>query len=441
MTVTTLPSSAGMPPAQPAELRRVQLVWLAAAMVVVSLGYGALMPLLPDWLTPMMSGATAAEIARHVGFLGGVYTAGVLIGALLWGVLSDRVGAGRILVIGLVGYVASLLLIVVPGLDGVWGIYTLRAATGFFVAAIVPVVLALVAQHTPEEKRARRFAWLGSMSLLGFLFGPGLSAVADWAGTWQGNGAVSVAVAAQIVIVVSALIGAAVMLGVTTTLPESGAHETGIHNNKPRRSSPRNNTALWLLSGAVMFVLAGFELGIVLQAKQQSGLSSRQAALMLAECSLVMLGINGLLFFTGLLEKIPARWLMAAGLILATVGLGLLALHRSHVWMYVGVSLTAAGTGLVLPVISFLAAGAAPQKLGAMMGSLAAAAAFGQTLGSSVGGWLLGALAQRAFGWLAVPLVAMFVLLFARPGWWSVAAAEPAGTADGSDAKVRSAPR
>ena len=93
---------------------------------------------------------------------------------------------------------------------------------------------------------------------------------------------------------------------------------------------------------------------------------------------------------------------------------------RSDAWMYLGVSLTAAGTGLVLPVIAYLAAGVPRHKLGTTMGALAAAVGLGQTLGSSIGGWLFGTFAQGSFGLLIVPLVLMLVLLLARPLWWSV---------------------
>ena len=91
--------------------------------------------------------------------------------------------------------------------------------------------------------------------------------------------------------------------------------------------------------------------------------------------------------------------------------------------MYLGVSLTAAGTGLVLPVIAYLAAGASPQRLGVVMGGLAAASGLGQTLGSVAGGWLFGAMAHLNFGWLTLPLLLMTGLLLARPHWWSVVAA------------------
>ena len=420
MTARIFPDA---PATEPASLRPAQLAWLAAAVFVVSSGYGALMPLLPGWLAPMMAGATATEIARHVGFLSGVYAAGVLVGALMWGVVSDRVGRGRILIIGLIGYVASLLLLLLlPPIGSLWVVYTLRGSTGLFVAAVIPVVAALVAEHTPEAQRARRFAWLGAMSLLGFLFGPGLIMVAGWVGSWFGDAVVSATLSARIVLLLSALLGAAMMLGLAFTLPPS--HAAAAADRTPSAiSEPGHPVALLWLNGVLMFVLAGFELGIVLQGQQEGGQSSRQAALMFAECSLVMLGVNAVLFFTSLLERIAARMLIAAGMLLAMAGLVVLTRHNSELWMYLGVSLASAGTGLVLPVIAYLAAGTSAHKLGATMGGLAAAAGLGQTLGSAAGGWLFGIFAQRSFGLLAVPLVAMLVLLLARPLWWAGVAA------------------
>ena len=411
-----------MQPAEPAALRPVQVAWLAGSVFIVSAGYGALLPVLPGWLASMLPGASAAEVGRHVGFLSGVYAAGVLLGAPLWGVVSDRVGRGRILIVGLVGYIASLLLLLLPAMAGLWGLYALRGTTGFFVAAVVPVVAALVAGHTPKDKRARRFAWLGAMSLLGFLFGPALGAVAQWVAPRIADGAASPALSAQTVLVLSATLGGVMILGLAGALPAS--HDAGkpVHDKAVGSTEGPPFALLWL-SGTVMFVLAGFELGIVLQGQQQPGQSSRQAAIMLAECSLVMLGVNALLFITALLEKVSARVLMGTGLVVAIAGLAVLAADWSDAWMYLGVSLTSAGTGLVLPVIAYLAAGASPQRLGAVMGGLAAAAGLGQTLGSAAGGWLFGALAHLGFGWFALPLVLMLGFLLGRPGWWSVFAA------------------
>ena len=400
-------------------LRPVQVAWLAASIFAVSAGFGALMPVLPAWLSTLMPGVTAAEVARHVGFLSGAYAVGVLLGAPLWGGISDHVGHGRVLIFGLIGYVASSLLLLVPALTALWGMYALRGATGFFVAAVIPVVAALVAEYTPEVQRARRFAWLGAMSLLGFLFGPALSVLAEWIASWSSVTATVAVAAADVVVVLSAALGAIIILGLAATLPKSGKVDASAATDTAD-SVLLSRLPLWTLSGAIAFVLAAFELGIVLQGQAHAGVSSRQIAMMFAECSLVMLGVNAVLFLTGLLEKISARTLMSAGLILSMAGLTILAMHSADAWLYVGIGLTAAGTGLVLPVIAYLAAGASPRMLGATMGGLAAAAGLGQTLGSLLGGWLFGAVAQQSFAWLALPLVALLTILLVRPGSWSV---------------------
>ena len=408
---------------EPADLRPLQLFFLAAAVFVVSAGYGALMPLLPAWLSQLMPKSNPAEVARHVGFLSGAYTAGVLVGAPIWGLIADRAGRPRILIVGLVGYVASLLLLLLPGMSDLWAIYALRTAAGVFVAAVIPLVPALVAAHTPQALRARRFAWLGAASLLGFLFGPGLNAVADALAALVVTGAALAPASARIVIVLSAVLGAAMMLGLALTLP-AGADAPAL---EPAEPDLHGKVALWCLSAALMFVLSGFELGIVLQGKLHADVSTREVALMFAECSLVMLGVNAILFFTSLLDKVSPRLVIAAGSLTGMAGLALLAIHRSNEWMYIGISLTSAGTGLVLPVIAFLAAGASRRSLGATMGGLAAAAGLGQTLGSAAGGWLFGALEQAAFGWLMLPLVLTLILLLVRPMWWTAGTLPSAG--------------
>ena len=394
-----------------------QLTFLAAALFIVSLGYGALMPVLPGWLAPFSAPNDAADVARHVGFLSGAYAAGVLIGAPLWGFVSDRIGRSRILIAGMVGYVASmLLLLLAPSWGGLWIIYALRTAAGLCVAAVIPVVPAIVAEHTPERQRARRFAWLGAASLAGFLFGPGLIALADGlAGWFEAGGAVA---SPDLVILISAALGAAIMLGLAWTLPArpepSFSAEPAAANEKSR-----NLFALLGLSGMAMFVLSGFEVGIVLQGQQHVSLTTQQISLMFAECSLAMLAVNALLFFTSLLEKAPSRALVVVGMLLGLAGLAILALHEATEWMYVGVGLTGAGIGLVLPVIAYLAAGTSPSRLGATMGGIAAAAGLGQVLGSSAGGWLFGELAQLSFAWLSLPLILTLLVVLLRPDWES----------------------
>jgi predicted MFS family arabinose efflux permease len=257
------------------------------------------------------------------------------------------------------------------------------------------------------------------MSLLGFLFGPALNIVARWVGPWVGDGTAPAALTAQAVIVLSAIFGAIMMLGLARTLPEPIV--AAVVGPQEKSSVKTDFAALLWLSAGVTFVLSAFELGIVLQGQLHIGTSTREVAMMLAECALGMLAVNALLFFTALLEKVPARRVVVTGLVLAIVGLTVLALHQSDTWMYAGIIFTSVGTGLIVPVIAYRAAGASRGSLGTTMGGVAAAAGLGQTLGAAAGGWLFSMLAQTSFALLAAALVSIFAIILARPAWESTA--------------------
>ena len=106
----------------------------------------------------------------------------------------------------------------------------------------------------------------------------------------------------------------------------------------------------------------------------------------------LMLVVNATLFFTGLVKRIASRTLIGFGLVLASAGLAAMGWHSSENELYLGISLTSGGTGLVLPVIAYLAAGVSHRELGFTMGALAAAAGLGQTVGSSLAGAIFGGL-------------------------------------------------
>ncbi len=107
--------------------------------------------------------------AGHVGFASGVYAMGVLVGAPLWGFISDRVGRNLVLLTGFAGYVVTLMALPIPGRVGIEGLYLLRGSTGFFVAAIVPLVSVIAVERTVEAQRARRMAGIAEVSPDGVL--------------------------------------------------------------------------------------------------------------------------------------------------------------------------------------------------------------------------------------------------------------------------------
>ena len=105
------------------------------------------------------------------------------------------------------------------------------------------------------------------------------------------------------------------------------------------------------------------------------------------------------------------------GALIGMSGLAVLALHQSVQWMFLGVSLMSAGTGLVLPVTSFLAASSSPSRLSATMGWLAVASGIGQTLGSAAGGWILTGPGPSGFAWYMPALLLVLLLPFTVKSW------------------------
>ena len=94
-------------------------------------------------------------------------------------------------------------------------------------------------------------------------------------------------------------------------------------------------------------------------------------SLMFAECSIVMLLVNGVLFLTPLSRFVAVRTVLVLS-IAAMVG-GFILLYRSNGYgsVLAAVALIAAGSGIAMPTITYSAASKAG-RLGAAMGQLTA---------------------------------------------------------------------
>ncbi|WP_374568549.1 MFS transporter [Ideonella sp.] len=98
--------------------------------------------------------------------------AGILLGSLVLGPLSDRLGRRRVLVVSLLAC-AVFNLLTAGALEGRWYLLFVlaRFATGLTEGNIA-VARALLADHHGEETRVRAFAWLNAFQYGGWLVGP-----------------------------------------------------------------------------------------------------------------------------------------------------------------------------------------------------------------------------------------------------------------------------
>jgi DHA1 family multidrug resistance protein-like MFS transporter len=143
---------------------RKQLLILAFTLVVVTLGFGLVMPIIPFYMEQLGAGGT------ELGLLVASYAVMRLIFGPIWGSLSDRVGRKPILMIGVLGYGITM---VGFGLaTQLWMMFAARILAGVLSSATAPTTMAYIGDSTSEEDRGGGMGMLGAAGGLGAIFGP-----------------------------------------------------------------------------------------------------------------------------------------------------------------------------------------------------------------------------------------------------------------------------
>src|SRR5512139_4258676 len=85
-------------------ISRKNILILSFTLLVVMLGYGMVMPIMPFYIEKLGAGGT------ELGWLMSTYSLMQLLFAPIWGIASDRYGRKPILAIGVLGYTITLFL-------------------------------------------------------------------------------------------------------------------------------------------------------------------------------------------------------------------------------------------------------------------------------------------------------------------------------------------
>jgi MFS family permease len=378
-------------------LRRRDFALLLTAVFTVSLGYGVVLPVLPFFLARVLG--ERGSVSWHTGMLAAAYMFAVFIGAPLAGRIADQIGRRPVILVGLGGFSAALL---VFGFSAsLWVGYAARIAGGSFAAAVLPVALAYVSDTTVAASRARRFAWMSAASVMGFLAGP---SVGGWLAGVSGTGSIP---ATALPFLTVASLGALVWIFAWRCLSEPPAPVRAA----TRAPMPRTTRLLLVLSLFVTFGIGGFEVGLTLHGQQHLKLSPAELGLMFFECSLVM-AIVDVLLFAPFADRFDGRAALAAAFAVMAIGLGWLAGATTSNGLLWRVGVIAASSGFILPLLTYRVSLAAGAAQAAMLGRQTAATSLGQALGSAAAGWLFGAIGA-AFFWVtaAVLIVGAGVVL------------------------------
>ena len=398
----------------------------AAALFAVAIGYGAILPLLPATLAHLMPDAGPAARAAHTGTLTAAYLLAVLALAPVWGALSDRMGRRLALLVGLAGYSAALAAF--PWAHSMTQAYVARLVAGAFAAAVLPAAAALVTETSWLFRRAARLAWLSAASLAGYLVGP---AITGWVYALTQAAGASPAETLDAVIGRSVYAAAAVSVVafVAAALVRPGAPSPDLQEATAGAlpGATRLLAPVAVLSLLATFGLGAFEVEIAVFGGQRLGLTPASLAWIFAGCSVAMLLAQGLLGLVRRLEPRAAVSIVASGFAAMTIGFALLSFEGTPLTLAVAVALIGAGSGVMLPLLGYLAAARTHARIGVTLGVQTAAASFGQGAGSAAAGWLFGTLAEASFGVCALLMaIGAGGTLLVRPGFATARAARPA---------------
>jgi MFS family permease len=390
---------------------RATMATLMLAVFTVSIGFGIVLPLLPYLIERLLgAGGEAAQVSRHTGLLTAVYTFSLFLFAPMWGWLSDRRGARGVLLVGLLGFGATML--VFSFIESLTAVYAERFLSGMFAAAVTPVAAAVIGGFTTtEQARARRLTFVSMAGIAGFLLGPMLSvfltrlASALFTVTRPAG---SVAVPLTTTALLAFLVAAAVVLTVPSGKGQARSQKTiATAGEKKTWLVPK----LLILTLIVSSGIGAFEVGLALRGKQELGLSPYQIALMFGECSLVMFVMQAIVF-SPWFKPDMTRWLIAPALAALAAGLLFIPWASDFTLMLVAIGAVAASAGILSPILTYWISAKAGSAQGWELGKQTAAASLGVTLGSVAGGVLYNVAALPGASFiLTAALVALGFLL------------------------------
>jgi DHA1 family multidrug resistance protein-like MFS transporter len=143
---------------------RKNLFILSFTLLVVMLGYGMVMPIMPFYIEHFGVGGT------ELGWMMATYSLMQLICAPVWGILSDRYGRKPILSIGVLGYAITLFMF---GLAKTFTmLFVASSLSGILSSATMPTAMAYISDNAPEKERSAGMGQLGAAMGVGIVIGP-----------------------------------------------------------------------------------------------------------------------------------------------------------------------------------------------------------------------------------------------------------------------------
>ncbi len=355
---------------------RRQLIILFFTLVVIMLGFGMIIPIVPFYVDSF--GASG----RELGWLMATFATMQFLFAPLWGELSDRFGRKPLLLVGVLGNSVSQLFF---GLSSqLWMLFAARALAGIVSSATLPTAMAYIGDSTSEEKRSSGMGVLGAAMGVGMVLGPGM-------GGWLATHSLSLPffVAAGLSVVVLAFI--VVVLPESLPLSARARPEAGLRGPQFRvmwRALFGPIGFLLIVSLLLSFGLTAFEGIFGLYALERYGYGPGQVGTILTVIGLISALMQGLL--TG---PLSSRWgeakIIRASFLGSAIGFVLMLQANTYSAVLLTVGFFVLSNALLRPAVSSLISKRAAGGQGMAMGLNNSFMSLGRIAGPIWAGYLL----------------------------------------------------
>lgn len=356
------------------EKSRILLLFLT--LFFVMLGFGIIIPNLAYYAKDI--GATPTQIA----LLLSIYSGMQLIFAPIWGRLSDRYGRKPAILLGLLGNAAALIWFGLAK-DYEW-LFIARSAAGIASAAVLPSVMASIADVTTSEERGRGMGLMGAAMGLGFILGPAIGGVMG-----RHDTPFFVAGGLSFLTCLFALVLLPESLQKSAAVEPDGEQHAWISLRQIFRwtslKSPFNS--LFLVAFFTAFSIAGLEATFPLFIEAGWDYRQKEMGWMFMVMGAVVVPMQGALLGK-LINRFGERRIILVGLFFNALGLALLPNAFSFVTITVCLTITGIGNQLIRPTNSSWISKETQMGQGTAIGIMDAFLSLGRILGPILGGWL-----------------------------------------------------
>ena len=375
---------------------RKSLFILSFTLLVVMLGYGIAMPMLPFYIEKFGVGG------KEFGWMMASYSFMQLICAPLWGLLSDRFGRKPILAVGVLGYAVSFFMFGMAKSFSV--LFIARALSGVLSSATNPTAMAYVGDNAQPDERSQSMGQLGAMIGLGVILGPLLGGLLSTDSL-------------SLPFFVGAGLALLAFLLVLLLLPESRPQQTAAEKARAPFAGmlPQYRAVLRGPAGALLvlillisFGLANLQNMVGLYAVDKLNADTTQVSAVWMVMGVTMIAVQGGL--VGWLSKrVREMRLIRVSLLVGAVGFVVMAQAENLVQLLAVLAFIMLALSLLSPSLNASISRYGGEHQGALMGVNNAMISLGRVLGPLWGGYLYdmnmdyafysGAL-MLAIGWL-----------------------------------------